>query len=102
MTNMRNAYTGQGMITDFLAVTTGISKGLVLGNLDFLICILELSIMAEDVKHFMNAEKTDNDVDPSTVCFLDDSIILLATPGHIIMAHGNGARKKPPNMESQL
>ena len=58
--------------------------------------------MAEDVKHVMNAEKTDNDVDTSTVCFLDDSIILLATPGHIIMAHGNGARKKPPNMESQL
>ena len=76
MTNMRNAYKVQGMISDFLAVTTGISEGSVLGNLDFLICILELSIMAEDVKHFMNAEKTDNDVDTSTVCFLDDSIIL--------------------------
>ena len=54
MTNMRNACKVQGIISEFLAVNTGIGEGSVLGPLIFLICILETLMMAEEVKSKIN------------------------------------------------
>ena len=84
MTNRRNACKVQGMISEFLAVHTGIGEGSVLGPLIFLICILETSMMANEVKDRMNNDQED-DVDASTACFADDSTVLLATTDNITM-----------------
>ena len=71
----------QGHVSEFLEVNTGIGEGLVLGPLVFLICILETSMIAEVVKEMLEDDEPEVGLDTqtSTVCFADDTTVLLST-----------------------